>query len=376
MPLRLGLIAAVCAMAACQGTTGVLLHIYDATPASQVTITAATAFGSVTHALAAPPGPSWTLSFIASFRPEIGTVTFSVQPLAGSRPVGSCPTRSIYVPQYRVVDQDITCGPSLPPAVDLRPLLADDLAASDGGAPASDYFATVLADNPLAYYHLGEASGTTALDATPNMQDGTYGATVTRHQPSPLVNPQAVSDGAAGFPGGTATAATTVRSAGTGLLLPTAALSVELWLTSAGTNQGAVLLQFDYSSGKLVPVYSLSLESGHIVLLVHAAAGTTAGTLAGKTTIAAAKPYHVVGTYDGMTQAMSLYVNGVLDGSSNTNNGDLIHGDPATSGIGIGGSHNDGAVAWDGVIDEVALYGYALTQARVQAHYASGTAAK
>jgi hypothetical protein len=274
-----------------------------------------------------------------------------------------------------VVTEDIACAAAPPPGDAGGP--GHDL-ASDGssdGAVSSDYFATVLSDNPLAYYHLGEsaAAGTTALDATPNMQNGTYGASVARHQPSPLVNAQAVSDGAAGFLGGTATAATTVRSIGSGLLLPKTAISVELWLSSAGANPGAVLMQYDFFSGKMVPVYSLGLQQDHIVFLVHAAAGTTAGTLTGKTTIAAATPYHVVGTYDEATQTMSLYVNGTLDTSATGNNGDIIHGDPTTSGIGIGGSHNDGATAWNGVIDEVALYGYALTPARVQAHYESGT---
>ena len=41
-------------------------------------------------------------------------------------------------------------------------------------APATDYKATVLADNPLFYYRLGEASGTNAYDEVAAANNGTY----------------------------------------------------------------------------------------------------------------------------------------------------------------------------------------------------------
>jgi hypothetical protein len=354
---RLVLAAILCA--GCSDTTGVLLHIHGATPADQVSVTATTSFGTVTHALAAPTGPNWTLSFIATFRPEIGTVGFAAQPLVTGNPVGSCLSRMVAVPPHQVVPADILCN-----------------ASGDGGAIGADYFQTVLADNPLAYYHLGEsaAAGDTAVDATGNRQSGTYGPSVARHQPSPLTSGVAVADGAAGFPGGVATAAQSVRCSGTGLL-PKTAISVELWLSSAGGNQGAVLVQYDFAgSGKVVPVYSLTLQQNHVTFVAHAGAGTTAGTLTSNATIAPNTPYHVVGTYDEATQSMSLFINGVLDHSAGGNMGDIIHGDAATSGLGIGGSHNDGGgfEAWNGILDEVAIYGVALGPDRVQAHYVSG----
>ncbi len=39
-------------------------------------------------------------------------------------------------------------------------------------APATDYKATVLADNPLFYYRLGEASGTNAYDEVAAANNG------------------------------------------------------------------------------------------------------------------------------------------------------------------------------------------------------------
>jgi hypothetical protein len=340
-------------LAACDDTTGVQLRIHDATPADQVSVTAATALGPVSHALAPPAGPNWTLTLIATFRPDIGNVSFSAQPFAAGVPVGSCASRDVAVSPHHVVNADIACG-----------------ASSDAGVVGSDYFATVLADHPLAYYHLGEASGN-ALDATGNHQDGTYGAQVARHQVSPLANARAVADGAAGFAGGVATAVLTVQAAAS--FLPKVAISVELWLNATTPTQNAVLLQYDFNSGKVVPVYSLSLQQDHVVFFVHAAGGSALSSVTSASTIAANTVYHVIGSYDQGTQVMSLWLNGALDATASGNNGDIIHGDPTTSGIGIGGSHNDaGTEAFAGILDEAAIYGFALTQDRVSAHYASG----
>ena len=41
-------------------------------------------------------------------------------------------------------------------------------------APATDYRSTILADNPLFYYRLGEASGTNAYDEVAAANNGTY----------------------------------------------------------------------------------------------------------------------------------------------------------------------------------------------------------
>jgi len=244
-----------------------------------------------------------------------------------------------------------------------------------GPAIERDYFTAVLADNPLAYYHLGEAADASdASDASGNHQTGSYGASVARRQASPLANPQALGDGAAGFPGGAARAVSGVRATG-GALLPTSALAVELWLTSAGGNQDAVLAQYDYvSGGRVIPVYSLTLQGNHLVFYVHADGKTDQSTLTSSVSVAPGAPHHVVGTYDQATQTMALWIDGTVDASASGNHGDIIHGDPGTSGLGIGGPHNDSdtSFSWNGVLDEVAVYGLALPPERIVAHYLSG----
>ena len=74
--------------------------------------------------------------------------------------------------------------------------------------------------------------------------------------------------------------------------------------------------------------------------------------------------YHVVGTYDGTTER--LYINGVqvtsaaLTGAITTSSNSLT--------IGSGGA----AGYFAGTIDDVAVYGTALSAARVASHYTAG----
>ena len=63
---------------------------------------------------------------------------------------------------------------------------ADASADSPADAPSSVYRAAVLADSPLAYWRLGETSGTVAHDETGNGHDGTYVGGVTLGQPGAL----------------------------------------------------------------------------------------------------------------------------------------------------------------------------------------------
>ena len=53
---------------------------------------------------------------------------------------------------------------------------------SSGGTTAADYKSTILADNPLFYYRLGESSGTTAYDEVAASSNGTYFNTPTLAQ--------------------------------------------------------------------------------------------------------------------------------------------------------------------------------------------------
>jgi hypothetical protein len=80
------------------------------------------------------------------------------------------------------------------------------------------------------------------------------------------------------------------------------------------------------------------------------------------------RPHHVVAVYDGTTAY--LYHDGVLvdqgTGPYAANTGGVI------LGIGAYTNHNPGDNSYRGVVDELAIYGVALTADQVQAHYLAG----
>ena len=76
---------------------------------------------------------------------------------------------------------------------------------------------------------------------------------------------------------------------------------------------------------------------------------------------------HVVATYDGAT--MRCYINGTQVDSWASTRSISAHTQPMHVG-----DFSDFGSAFDGQIDEVAIYGTALSVARIQAHYAAGDA--
>jgi MSHA biogenesis protein MshQ len=84
------------------------------------------------------------------------------------------------------------------------------------------------------------------------------------------------------------------------------------------------------------------------------------------TAIATGTFTHLVGVYDGMN--VYIYANGMLMGSAAT-----TFTTPATTNPFVVGAQSGGLTSWfNGQIDEVAVYGTALSQARIVAHYNVG----
>jgi hypothetical protein len=79
--------------------------------------------------------------------------------------------------------------------------------------------------------------------------------------------------------------------------------------------------------------------------------------------VTAGQLYHVVATYNGST--MRLYVNGQLDGSGGAT-GSIAD---TASALTIGASFN---ASQSMLVDEVAVYGYALSTQQVTEHYNAG----
>jgi hypothetical protein len=219
-------------------------------------------------------------------------------------------------------------------------------------APTDSYDAEVLADSPLLYWRLGESSGTTAADSSGNGRDGTISGSYSLGATS-LVN---VDNTAVDF-----TDAVVQDAYDTALNLSTA--TYEAWFkadTFSGVIirrgvalAGAIGAQIVASSDPMVK-FEFTTPGGDVYVVEHSTGWSTGTT------------YHVALTFDGTT--LRAYVNATEVGSSATPAGSSSVSNP----ILMVGATETTAQNFDGVIDEVAIYGTALSAARIEAHYDAG----
>jgi hypothetical protein len=214
---------------------------------------------------------------------------------------------------------------------------------------ATSYRATVLGDMPFVFWRLGETSGTFADDSGNGNVGTLRGTGIARGQPTLL----------AGDPSGSVkfTDFTTRIDNGAMVGLPAASVSTEAWFKIGahanwidyvrhawGATGGHGWALFSDANGKL----SWGLwASGSSQLLVS--------YVGLKTNIV----YHVVGTYDAST--LRLYVNGALVASRSIGAKALN----TTNHLMLTGTADTSAGVW---VDDVAVYGLALSAAQVATH--------
>lgn len=204
----------------------------------------------------------------------------------------------------------------------------------------------VLSHGPVAYWRLGESSGTTAYDET-GVSNGTYAGGYTLGSPGALVNGPDTAvdlDGASGR----------VNVPSVAGLELTNQVSIEAWVnldSTAGT-------QWIVDKGAF---YYLYIIDGQVVFGVQNEGGYP---YVNAPVGPAGVWQHWVGTYDGAN--LSLYRNGVLAAQSPLTGTFLSSADSLT--IGAFDPLSSGQTV-DGRVDEVAVYGSGLTGAQVRSHY-------
>lgn len=214
------------------------------------------------------------------------------------------------------------------------------------------YRREVLADSPLGYWRLDETTGIITADTSGNGRVGQYNGGYT------LGKPTLVDDGTAVLFNGT-TGYVGIPHAGA--LSPTVAVTLEAW---------AIPQDLTAPSGHRM-VFSLK-DTAYVSFLLGASfspffslevAGVQRSVNSNYVGVAQ-KKHHIVATYDGAT--MRIYVDAV---ERNTF--------PIVGAMTLGAVEKriaDYVAApliypFNGTIDEVALYGTALSPARIQAHY-------
>jgi hypothetical protein len=219
-------------------------------------------------------------------------------------------------------------------------------ASGSGGAVGNGYAASVMADGPLAYWRLGEASGTSAIDETGNGHNGLLKGGVKLGELGALAGD---GDTAAYFDG------TSYVDIGDKLdFAGTASLTIEAWVYPQAGNGGY------FGKGMYDQGYKgyFVADNDSTIQWVREGAGVSPPV------ISFTGYSHIVGTYDGLN--LTLYINGSKAGSKVATNSITDHPNPFT----IGQVADWGMfVGW---IDEVAVYGKALDATRVKAHYDAG----
>ncbi|MEK6277143.1 MAG: LamG-like jellyroll fold domain-containing protein [Actinomycetota bacterium] len=228
-------------------------------------------------------------------------------------------------------------------------------ATTQATPPTSAYRAAVVADNPVSYWRLGEASGTNAVDEK-SANAGTYVNAPTLGAAS-LLSSEATNK-AVGFDGTN----DHVRVTNSASLNLTSPVTLEAWikptaLPTAGNFKSVVTKAESYSLQFNGPKLEFTIIQSGVRKRLQAPTGAIQTGVA----------YHVVGTYDGTTQR--LYING-----SQVASAPLSGGASTSSNNVFIGSWSSSSEFFSGVIDEVAIYGWALSASRVLAHYDSSKA--
>jgi hypothetical protein len=220
--------------------------------------------------------------------------------------------------------------------------------------PGGSYVKAVEVDGPVSWWRLGESSGSVAVDQL-GLNAGAFVGGTTLGVSSLLSGE--VSNGAVVFDG--VKGAVRVASSGSlGLVSP---FSLEAWikpskLPGSGSFASVLTKAESYSLQFNGPSLEFTVVQGGARKRLQAPSGT----------VVAGGVYYVVGTFDGVTQR--LFVNGTQVASVATSGGASVTTNPLYLGS-WGGSEE----FFSGTIDEAAVYGKALSAARIAEHYAAGT---
>jgi hypothetical protein len=233
----------------------------------------------------------------------------------------------------------------------------------------ANYPTTAIADNPIAYWRLGEADGTVAYDYWGG-NDGEYNDVALGLAGYSVSDP----DKAAGF-GGVNTYVGVVNSPAINFSGSSATFTLEAWVNGPATQldgAGIIAKGRGTTGAGGVPgeQYTLDVSGGFYRFHVDPATGT-AGEV-----IALVGPdgtwQHLVAVYDQSAGTMAIYVNGENVGSGTTPDaGPLSSALPLGIGSRRGGVGSEYDLYFDGSIDEVAIYNTALTAEQVLAHFNS-----
>ena len=230
------------------------------------------------------------------------------------------------------------------------------------------YTSEVLADSPVAYWRLGEASGTVAVDET-GSHDGTYLGSPTLGVPGALVGD---TDTGVTFDGSNENV-----TVGDVLDIGLSDRTLEAWFKiSALPSSSAYVMSKAYAgpdNGRYA-AGRIDSTTGKCSAFLHlnATGFQTAGSAA---SVVDGEWHHLVAVLD-RSANLDLYLDGTLEDSADISAGsgeDVQTPWPFLIGAYAGSDGTTPFLFFPGTLDEVAVYDTALSAARIAAHYDAGT---
>ncbi len=216
-----------------------------------------------------------------------------------------------------------------------------------------------MADTPLRYYRMSEASGTTAYDVSGSGANGTYNASPTLGSAGAISGDSAdksvTFNGSSQYVGGISV---------TGMPTGNGVASIEAWVFVTGSP----------ASNAIIAGYGKSAAHQRLGIYMDTSrklyADTQSGATGGSAAVSINAWHHVVGTWDGTT--LICYVDGAVGGTTATPGAMTTPGSATAMTIAVDVT---AAGSWfPGRIDEVAYYGACLSSTRITAHYNAGNA--
>ncbi|MEM6692857.1 MAG: LamG-like jellyroll fold domain-containing protein, partial [Planctomycetota bacterium] len=274
---------------------------------------------------------------------------------AGGRNVG----RELYRfdGEHVALVEDVVAGDFSSAPTELT-VLGDDVFLF-GNVP-NDYPGLVLADQPVGYWRLGENSTSQPLENLGSLgqaDDGEY-----RNDPLLGIDAQVFGDTAARFNRLDDDDEVRIEK----FAMPTDAVTVEFWMRTTATNQGA-MISYAVGNGVNANEFLIANPSGLEIYINGNRSLTGISVNDGNW-------HHIAVSYD-TSERLFLYVDGVeryrslTSGAALTTDGMLIFGQDQDR---VGGDF-DPAQAYRGDLDEVAIYDRVLTPSEVARHFNTRT---
>lgn len=226
-------------------------------------------------------------------------------------------------------------------------------------AGSANYAPSVKTDSPIAYYRLGEKTGTTMADASAGGNSGVYATTTQLGQPGAVPGNTAVGLAPNAWTGGVSSLA----GFASGTSAADSDFTVESWVKSTST---ATDYQVSYGlSGNQQLVTGRYSGGLPWVYMQSDAANGKLINVVGTTPVTDGQWHHVVISYDGSGQAsgVKMYVDGQASGTTIYN--DTLDGAFAAAGSPLSLGYHGTDLSY---LDEVALYSKVLSPARINAH--------